>query len=180
MCIRDSIEGIALLIVGVLLLTSPIETTLRLTRILGLFWFVGGIFEIVSIFIDRSAWGWKLIGGIIGLWAGYYLVMTPVAGALILGFTIIVLLGIQALLMGIVHLVQALRGAGWGIGLLGIINLIFGVILLSNTLIGIASLPLIIGIFAIIGGIGTIFMACLLYTSPSPRDRTRSRMPSSA
>ena len=111
------IEGIALLIVGILLLTSPIETTLRLTRILGLFWFVGGIFEIVSIFIDRSAWGWKLIGGIIGLWAGYYLVMTPVAGALILGFTIIVLLGIQALLMGIVHLVQALRGAGCGIGL---------------------------------------------------------------
>lgn len=153
------IEGIALLIVGILLLTSPIETTLRLTRILGLFWFVGGIFEIVSIFIDRSAWGWKLIGGIIGLWAGYYLIMTPVAGALILGFTIIVLLGIQALLMGIVHLIQALRGAGWGIGVLGIINIIFGVILLGNTLIGIASLPLIIGIFAIIGGIGTIFMA---------------------
>ena len=24
------------------------------------------------------------------------------------------------------------------------------------------------------------FMGCLLYTSPSPRDRTRSRMPSSA
>ena len=24
------------------------------------------------------------------------------------------------------------------------------------------------------------FIACLLYTSPSPRDRTRSRMPSSA
>ena len=26
----------------------------------------------------------------------------------------------------------------------------------------------------------TLFAACLLYTSPSPRDRTRSRMPSSA
>ena len=26
----------------------------------------------------------------------------------------------------------------------------------------------------------TLFYACLLYTSPSPRDRTRSRMPSSA
>ena len=25
-----------------------------------------------------------------------------------------------------------------------------------------------------------VFMICLLYTSPSPRDRTRSRMPSSA
>ena len=30
-------------------------------------------------------------------------------------------------------------------------------------------------IFALIG-----FIICLLYTSPSPRDRTRSRMPSSA
>ena len=27
---------------------------------------------------------------------------------------------------------------------------------------------------------GIIFCICLLYTSPSPRDRTRSRMPSSA
>ena len=26
----------------------------------------------------------------------------------------------------------------------------------------------------------TLFICCLLYTSPSPRDRTRSRMPSSA
>ena len=26
----------------------------------------------------------------------------------------------------------------------------------------------------------TLFNSCLLYTSPSPRDRTRSRMPSSA
>ena len=29
-------------------------------------------------------------------------------------------------------------------------------------------------------GNGTNYSGCLLYTSPSPRDRTRSRMPSSA
>ena len=37
---------------------------------------------------------------------------------------------------------------------------------------------------AVSGGVGTVFTdrnsTCLLYTSPSPRDRTRSRMPSSA
>ena len=32
----------------------------------------------------------------------------------------------------------------------------------------------------IVAGTVTMKMACLLYTSPSPRDRTRSRMPSSA
>ena len=30
------------------------------------------------------------------------------------------------------------------------------------------------------GGVGMYCGLCLLYTSPSPRDRTRSRMPSSA
>ena len=30
------------------------------------------------------------------------------------------------------------------------------------------------------GGGDAFHLACLLYTSPSPRDRTRSRMPSSA
>ena len=33
----------------------------------------------------------------------------------------------------------------------------------------------VLAVMAIVG-----FTACLLYTSPSPRDRTRSRMPSSA
>ena len=34
---------------------------------------------------------------------------------------------------------------------------------------------------AVLGGIGdALGNGCLLYTSPSPRDRTRSRMPSSA
>ena len=34
-------------------------------------------------------------------------------------------------------------------------------------------------LFILVGSIG-LLRICLLYTSPSPRDRTRSRMPSSA
>lgn len=156
------VEGVALLIVGILLLTSPLEAIISLTRVLGLFWFLSGIFELVSIFVDRSAWGWKLIGGVIGILAGYYLIFSPAAGALILGFTLIIMLGIQALLLGIIHLVQALRGAGWAMGLLGIVNIIFGVLLLGNTVIGVATLPLVLGVFAIVGGIATIYMAIRL------------------
>ena len=40
------------------------------------------------------------------------------------------------------------------------------------------AITLIGGLFLLSGLLGTI--PCLLYTSPSPRDRTRSRMPSSA
>ena len=38
----------------------------------------------------------------------------------------------------------------------------------------------IIGAYHFAGLYGIAIAACLLYTSPSPRDRTRSRMPSSA
>ena len=35
-------------------------------------------------------------------------------------------------------------------------------------------------VFAALAVLAWLILACLLYTSPSPRDRTRSRMPSSA
>ena len=37
-----------------------------------------------------------------------------------------------------------------------------------------------LAILNLFAGLGAGFDICLLYTSPSPRDRTRSRMPSSA
>lgn len=153
------IEGIALVIAGILLFVSPIRTTLFLVQVLALYWFLFGIFEIVSIFVDRSAWGWKLVGGILGILAGYYILSQPVAGTLILGFSLVIVLGIQALILGVVNLIQAFRGAGWGIGILGVINIIFGVILLGNTMVATATLPWVVGAFAIVGGIAAIVMA---------------------
>ena len=41
--------------------------------------------------------------------------------------------------------------------------------------------PIVISTLVVgIAGVGDAKQLCLLYTSPSPRDRTRSRMPSSA
>ena len=48
----------------------------------------------------------------------------------------------------------------------------------SLTLTGTADITLSGNSFT--GSVGSISPVCLLYTSPSPRDRTRSRMPSSA
>ena len=40
--------------------------------------------------------------------------------------------------------------------------------------------PACVAGYAVVACGGTLTRCCLLYTSPSPRDRTRSRMPSSA
>ncbi|MBW7958404.1 MAG: DUF308 domain-containing protein [Anaerolineae bacterium] len=159
------VQGIALLVIGILLFTNTGATVLALTQILAIYWLISGILEIVSIFLDRSAWGLKLIAGIIGIWAGMFIINHPIGGALAFGFAVVVIVGIQALLMGVVNIVQALRGAGWGIGLLGVINIILGIILLSNAAIAVVMLPWILGGFAIVGGIAAIVFAFRLKTT---------------
>lgn len=48
------LEGIAAVIIGIFLLTVPITALLLLVQSLGFFWLTGGIFRIVSIFVDSS------------------------------------------------------------------------------------------------------------------------------
>ena len=64
------LEGIAAAIIGLFLLTAPGATLFVLIQVLGIFWLVGGLFRIISIFLDSSLWGWKLIAGALGILAG--------------------------------------------------------------------------------------------------------------
>ena len=159
------IEGIALVIVGILLFTNTAATVVVLAQVLAIYWLISGIMELVSLFVDRSAWGLKLLGGIIGIWAGTMILQHPIQGTLALGLAVVVILGIQAIILGIVNIIQAFRGAGWGIGLLGVINVIFGIILLGNAMFSAAVLPWVLGGFAIVGGIAAIVMAFRLKTT---------------
>jgi uncharacterized membrane protein HdeD (DUF308 family) len=159
------IQGVALVIIGILLFTNTGSTIVALVQVLAIYWLLSGIMEIISIFIDRTAWGLKLLGGIIGIWAGIVILNHPIGGALALGFALVIILGVQALILGIINVVQAFRGAGWGIGLLGIVNIIFGLILLGNTLVSVALLPWVLGAWALVGGIAAIVMAFRLKTT---------------
>ncbi|UCC53304.1 MAG: DUF308 domain-containing protein, partial [Anaerolineaceae bacterium] len=60
------LEGILAIIIGILLFTSTTQTLAVLVVFLGLYWLIKGIFDIVSLFVDHTAWGWKLFIGIIG------------------------------------------------------------------------------------------------------------------
>lgn len=153
------LEGIAAIIIGALLLTSPGATILILVQFLGIYWFVSGIFKIISIFIDGSMWGWKLFAGILGIIAGIIIIQHPLWSTLLVPTTLVIIIGIDGIIIGVVSLIQAFRGGGWGVGVLGILSIIFGIILIANPIIGAATLPWVLGIFAIVGGIFAIIMA---------------------
>jgi uncharacterized membrane protein HdeD (DUF308 family) len=73
--------------------------------------------------------------------------------------TLVIILGIEGLIIGIVNLIQAFRGGGWGIGILGALSIVFGIILLSNLFVSAVALPFVAGAFGVVGGIIAIVYA---------------------
>ena len=146
------LEGIALVILGLLLLTNPAATTVVLIQFLGIYWLVKGIFELVSMFIDHRQWGWKLFSGILGIIAGIIILQHPLWSALLVPATLVWLLGFFGVIMGCISIFRAFKGAGWGVGILGVLSIIFGLYLLANTFVSTLSLPWVVGLFALVGG----------------------------
>src|SRR5215208_296398 len=153
------LEGIAAAIIGLFLLTAPGATLFVLIQVLGIFWLVVGLFRIVSIFLDTSLWGWKLIAGALGILAGIVVLQHPVWSSVLVPAIYVIILGIQGLVLGGVNLVMAFRGEGWGIGILGALSIVFGLVLLFNVWIGVAVLPYVLGPVGIGGGGAAIAIA---------------------
>ena len=153
------IEGIAAIIIGVLLLVNPRITTGVLIQFLGIYWFIVGIIDIVRIFLDSSMWGWKLFSGIIGILAGIAIIQYPLWASLLVPAVLVWLFGFFGIIIGIIGLIQAFQGAGWGAGILGILSILFGLLLLINAFVASFALPFIFGILAVVGGLAALVMA---------------------
>ncbi|MCB0130464.1 MAG: DUF308 domain-containing protein, partial [Caldilineaceae bacterium] len=153
------LQGIASIIIGFFLLTSPGVTTLFLIQVLGWYWLISGILSLVMIFVDSTGWGWKLLMGILGIIAGLYIVNHPLVSTLMVPTTLIIVMAVQGLIIGVIGLIQAFQGGGLGAGVLGALSIIFGIILLGSPVIAAVALPWVFGIFAIAGGIVSIIAA---------------------
>ena len=144
--------GIATLILGLFLVTSPGMTTAVLVVFLGVYWLITGVVTLVSLFVDRSMWGWKLLTGILGVVVGILVLQHPLWSTLLIPTTLVIILGIQALIVGVAFLISGFS-EGWGTLLLGVLNLIIGAVILFNYLAFAIVLPMVLGILAIVGGI---------------------------
>lgn len=153
------IEGICLLILGLMLLAKPAMTSIVLVQVIGIYWLIVGIFQIIGIFIDTTAWGWKLFAGILGVIAGVIVIRHPLWAPVVAGSALIILFGIEGIIIGAVGLYLGIKGAGWGAAILGVVSILIGILLLANIWLFTFSLPWTVGILCIIGGILSIILA---------------------
>jgi len=150
--------GIVALVFGVLLFTQTTATLGLIMLLVGLSWFIQGVVTLVSIFIDKAEWGWKLFGGIIGLAAGLIVLRNPVESTVVIPVIYAILLGIFGLLIGIAALIAAFQGEGWGVGIVGAISLVIGLLLMFNSVVGGAVLIWLTALLLVIqGAVGVIW-----------------------
>ncbi len=155
------LQGICAAIIGLLLITDTGATVASLTILLGIYWFVLGIFDLVRMF-SEPAWGWKLLSGIIGIVAGLVLIRHPLWSATIGTSVLVWIIGFLGITYGAVAFLRAVFGGGWGMALSGALSVLLGVLLLAHTLTTVLVLIYTAGVLAIIGGVVGIIAAIAL------------------
>ena len=154
------LQGIAGILLGLMLLTYPGATVVVLVTFLGFYWLFTGVMALVRVFVDRSVpWIWSLLIGIVGILAGLVVLRHPLLAALTVPTTIVIILGVQGLIMGVLDMIGGFQGGGARSFLLGIINIVIGALLLGSPLIAALSLPLVFGVLLLIQGVGLVILA---------------------
>jgi uncharacterized membrane protein HdeD (DUF308 family) len=153
------LEGIAAIIIGILLISWPVKSLSILLRLLGILFIVKGGLGIISIFTDRDQWPYKLLMGVVAILVGLFIFAAPFGIYTILETTLVLFAGFGAIVIGVIELFRAFTGAGCGVAILGGLIALLGFILVGNLGYSQNIFPFLLGGVAIVGGIAAVVMA---------------------
>src|SRR5262249_19786937 len=128
--------GIAAIVLGVLLLVFPGITALIIVVIMGVYWLIEGVFDVITALVDRaSRWGWRLASGIISALAGLFILAYPITGTILTVVILFWVLVIGAIVSGILNIVHGLQvdPRSWWLVLLGVLKIVLAAVLLANS-----------------------------------------------
>lgn len=159
------LRGIMLIILGAYALFRPGMTTATFVQVFGFFLAFDGVLAIIAGIMGHvPSRGWTILRGVLGLIVGIGIVGNPIFVAGVAAITFVYLLGFFSIVAGVMEIIAAImdrkeiEGEGWMI-LGGVISVIFGICLIAAPLTFAGMLVMIIGVFAIIGGIASIVFA---------------------
>lgn len=161
------IQGVVALLLGLFFLFTPIATLFALVTFVGIYWFISGIFSLISLSVDRSNMGWRIFAGILGIIAGILIIAYPLMATLLLPALLVTIIAFLGIILGFVYLFQAFSAKDWGTGVMGLLALIIGVLILAKPIVAFALLPFVLGVLGIICGVACIIFAYKVKTAES-------------
>jgi len=97
--------------------------------------------------------------GILGILVGMVVLRNSLYATVFVATFLVIIVAVYALLIGILGLIRAFLGAGWGTGILGALSIIIAIFLFANLWVAVQALPIILGACMIVGGIVAIFFS---------------------
>jgi uncharacterized membrane protein HdeD (DUF308 family) len=157
-----AVRGVVAVIFGLVALIWPGITALALAILFGVYALIDGVSMLVEAFrhADRPHRGARVAGGVLGVAVGVVAIVWP-------GITVVVLailFGAWAVVTGVAEIAAAIRfrrqiRGEFLIGLAGLLSIIAGLIILAWPAIGVVTIAIIVGIYAIVAGIALIALA---------------------
>lgn len=170
------IEGIVLILLGLLAIALPMLATLAVAILIGWLLLVSGSMGLITSIWMRRAPGflWSLLSALLGVAAGVVLLWWPVSGALSLTVILTAFLTVEGIL-SIMYALDHKRDLSgrWGMMLLsGVVDLILAaMIFLGLPATAAWAIGLLVGINLVFGGSALAAMA-LHARAPEPRAKT--------
>ena len=154
------LQGIAAIILGILMLTAPGATLLILVTMLGIYWLVRGVLSFVRVFVDRSVpWFWSLLIAIVGIIAGLAVLKHPLIAALAVPASLVIIIGVLGVVIGVLDIIGGISGGGFGSFVLGVISVLIGLLLLSSPFQAGLAVPIVFASLLLFEGIALIVWA---------------------
>ena len=150
--------GIVYIIVALWLMFAPLSSYVALSIVFSISMLISGILEILFAVSNRKgvpSWGWYIVGGIIDVILGIYLIAYPMVSMEVIPFIIafwLMFRGFTAI--GIASDMQdyGVRGAGWTMAI-AILVIICAFFVLFNPIIGVGLAVFWLGASLILAGI---------------------------
>jgi uncharacterized membrane protein HdeD (DUF308 family) len=154
------LQGIAGILLGAMLVSAPGVTLVALVTFLGFYWLITGVLSLVQAFVDRSSpWVWSLLSGLLGIAAGMLVLRHPLLAAVTVPTLIVIILGVEALIMGCVNIIAGFQGGGIASFIHGAFNLLIGVLLLGSPMAAALAVPFVFGVILLVQGVALVIWA---------------------
>ena len=167
------VRGVLLLILGCYAFFRPGMTLATFAQVAGFFLVLDGLLAIAAGITGQvPSRFWTIVRGAIAVLAGIFVFTHPVLVAGLTATVVVSVIGILAILAGVMEIIAAIQdrkeieGEGWLI-LSGILLVLIGVALLATPLLFGLTMTRVLGGLAIISAIGIIIWAFRLRALPS-------------
>src|SRR4051794_21013428 len=115
--------SLAMIVLGGTLLLEPAQSAVLVVRTMAVFWFAGGGVRPAAALLERpSGWGWRVVGGVVGVLTGFFVLAYPLLATLVTVDWLFFVTGVSAIVSGVAAIASSgtTGGVVLGVVLLGI------------------------------------------------------------